>query len=84
VGLPRNIVSPAIDPHGCPTVHPGTVPGPRSGIVVVVVVVVELVAVIAGSVVVVVGAVVVVVSAGSAASHELHEVKTTITTIRSA
>ena len=63
VGFPRNIVKPTVDPHGSPTVNPGTVPGSRAGKVVVVVVVAT---VLVGACVVVVGGPVVVVAGAGA------------------
>jgi hypothetical protein len=75
------MVRPSTEPHGSPTVDPGTVPGSRVGIVVVVVVVVgaEL-AVVVGMDVEVVARVVLVeaVSEVPAPSHEEHAARSTV------
>jgi hypothetical protein len=70
------MVNPSTDPHGCPTVHPGTVPDARVGMVAVVVVAAGRVVVVAGRVVVVVGAG--AMSAVSTPSHEVHEARSTV------
>lgn len=51
MGLPRNMVSPGVVPHGRPAVKPGTVPRSRAGRVVV-----EAIVVVGSGRVVVVGA----------------------------